>query len=267
MALRSITTPQGTTTYQQVADPTTGTVTAGGGYDAEGQANDWMSQLGREADYSNRAAGPKGSAPGVGVYDPSDTAQKRAEAAQRLADTQAASSRYGVDVQARESAANRAFSQQKFNTIFGQLQGLTNQLGKPVTPGGQSGTGPAINVHGVYSPQDIQQQTNAARAFNDQTYATQMRNFAQGAAGRGFASSSPLIAAMQGQLQGQNLAANADTSREIHQKSLQANADAVLKQQGAQESQFASRQQEDIARRTPIYGQQNALIAALAGLA
>lgn len=168
------------------------------------------------------------------------------------------------------AADAQRFQQQKFNTVWGALSGLMGNMfggGGPFTAGGSSGASPEISVGGVYNPQQIDQQVNAARAKNDATTAGRVRDAQQQMAARGFGSSSPLLAALTGRLQNQNLATNADSEREIRMGAAGQNAEQLLRTQQAREAQFASRQAEDIERRKPYFSTMNSLFASLAGLA
>jgi hypothetical protein len=172
--------------------------------------------------------------------------------------------------QGQEFQATLADRQNRFNTVWGALSGMMGGAfgpGGAFTAGGQSPPSPEISVGGVYNPQQVQQQVNAARAGNDQATASRMRQFTSETTGRGFSPSSPLISAMWGQLQGQNMGANTDAEREIRQGAAGQNAQQLLATQQAREQQFASRQDEDIRRRQPYLQNVNAWISALAGLA
>lgn len=173
-----------------------------------------------------------------------------------------------INAQAAEYPAT--LRNQHFQQLFPLLSNAlssTGSLTNPVTPGGVSATGgPAINAGPVWNPQQIQQQVNASRAQTDAATQTQQRASADQAAGRGFSSQSPLTLALQGQEAGQGLATKAANQNQIQWGAAQGNADQTLKGQQAREQQFASRQNEDIARRQPFFQQQNALISALGGM-
>jgi hypothetical protein len=162
----------------------------------------------------------------------------------------------------------QGFDQQRFqsvwDTVLGQFNNMAGGFGAfGGAPGGQSGQGPEITTKGVYTQPQIDQQVNAAKAGNDAATAARTKAFSADAAGRGFAPNSPLALAMAGRFQNQNLATNADAEREIRQGAGEKNAGLLLKQQQAREQQFASRMDEDIRRRTPMYS----LLGTLAGLA
>lgn len=169
------------------------------------------------------------------------------------------------DLHLQQQAENA--KEQRFNTVWGGLSGLLGRTTNPITIGGDSGTGPEITVGGVYNPQTVNQQVNATRAKNDRSAATKSRDAVADATGRGFGSQSPLLAALQGQIWGQNVATNTEAERAIRQTAAEQNSQQLLSTQQAREAQYASRQQEQIARAQPYFQTQNALIAALAGLA
>lgn len=169
------------------------------------------------------------------------------------------------DLHLQQQAENAKES--RFNTVWGGLSGLLGRTTNPITIGGDSGAGPEISVGGVYTPQMVNQQVNASRAKNDRSAATKARDAVGDATGRGFGSQSPLLAALQGQIWGQNMAANTEGERSIRQTAAEQNSQQLLSTQQAREQQYASRQQEQIARAQPYFQTQNALIAALAGLA
>jgi hypothetical protein len=160
----------------------------------------------------------------------------------------------------------QGFAESKFNTVWGALQGFLNR-NQAMTIGGGSGPGPTINASPIYSPDQIQANVNSARAGNEAKAATQMKGQREALAGRGYGSSSPLLAAMQASMNAGMMNANAEAERGIRQGAAEANAGQVLKGQSARENQFAARQQEQIERAKPYWNQTNALISALAGLA
>lgn len=175
------------------------------------------------------------------------------EHAKKMQDSQIQASLYPAQLQ-----------QGRFNTIMPYLTGALSTLQSSV--GGQSGPSPDITVGPIWSPQQTQQQVNAARGQGDQSTATRIRGMQNQMGARGFGSSSPLAAALQAQYQNQNLATNTSNERQIRQNATQQNASHLFQTQMGREQQFGSRQQEDIERRRTFQSSQNALLAALAGL-
>ena len=85
-------------------------------------------------------------------------------------------------------------------------------------------------------------------------------------AGRGYASNSPLLAALNQQAQGQGLQAKTAAEQQTRQNMAQLNAQQVLQSQQAREAQYAARQQEYLQGQQIAATRQNALLAALAGM-
>lgn len=164
--------------------------------------------------------------------------------------------KYGATVRAGE-----------FNQLFPYLTSQYANLGKEfANAGGQSPPSPEISVGPIWNPQQIQQQVNKSRASTDATTANQQRQDQQSLAGRGFGGNSPLLQLLQSGRQMAGNQANQQAMSQIPYQAAQGNQQAILDSQKARESQFATRQQEDIARRAPIYAQQSSLLQALAGL-
>ncbi len=198
------------------------------------------------------------------IYEEMDRQQESRLAAGRN-QTQLDAARIGADA----ATLGARLQQQRFDTVFPWLQSqIGSFMSNPnfATAGGASGPSPEITVGGVYNPQQIQQQVNASRAHNDQAAQTQMQSQAQQTAGRGFGSNSPLLQALQGQTQANNLATNTDNEREIRMGAAGQNAQHLLGTQQAREQQFSSRQREDIERRKPYWAYQTSLLGALAGM-
>lgn len=168
--------------------------------------------------------------------------------------------------QSQQFESTRAQQQQHYENSYNPLLALLN--GTPAGPTGPAADdGPQINAGGVYSPTQIDQQVNASRAATDAAAASRSRSYANDLTGRGYGGNSPLLMAMQNQLQGQALAQNASSERDIRYQAAGANADQLLKTQQAREGAYASRQTEANQRGQITAQTRNALIAALAGLA
>lgn len=157
---------------------------------------------------------------------------------------------------------------QRFNQIYGLLGGELGRIGSQgyATAGGANGTPPPISTGPVLNDQQIQQQVNQSRASNDAaTQGAQARNTAS-LAGRGFGANSPLAMALNQGLSNNNLATNTSNETNLRLNAAQQNAQQRLNSQQALSNQWAQGNQLDIQRRAPIFAQQNAIIAALAGL-
>lgn len=190
-------------------------------------------------------------------------AQRAMEAQRQAGETQRA--RIG----ARASTAGVRADQDRFNTVFPWLQGQLGQLGSAMfnPVGGQSPPSPDITVGPIWDGSQVQQQVNAARAGGDQATQSRIATMQKQTAGKGFGANSPLAQALGAGMMNQNLATNMDAERGIRWDAAEGNAGHVLKTQQAREQQFASRQEEDIARRRTQMQGYSALVAALSGLA
>lgn len=114
---------------------------------------------------------------------------------------------------------------------FGAALGATGGTGSA-----GSGINPAAQAPGqVWTPQQTQQQINASRAQNDsQTKAGQAQNAAR-LGGQGFGANSPLLAALNNQLAGQNMQTNSANALNTGLQASQMNA-----QQATQAAQIAA---------------------------
>ena len=142
---------------------------------------------------------------------------------------------------------------------------LLPMLKTETTGGGTSYPYPAPNftVGPVWNPQQIQQQTNASRAQADMRAATQSRNMLSGVGARGFSPTSPLIQAMQSNIDSQNLIANSTADREIAWNAAQGNAQHTLAGESAREQAVSQRFGDITAGRAAFT---SALLSALAGI-
>lgn len=174
-----------------------------------------------------------------------------------------------ANIAAQAATLPARLREQNFNQVFPFLKSQLSALGTQgglARAGGQSGPSPEISVGPVLNDQQIQQQVNATRASNDATAANQTVQDQRDAGGRGFASNSPLLAMLNAGRQMSANQANTQAEQGLRLNAAQQNAGHILDTQQAREQQFASRQQEDIQRRVPVFAQQNALIAALSGI-
>lgn len=154
--------------------------------------------------------------------------------------------------------------QDRFNAVFPGLMGQFNNQSERV--GGSNAPLPEITVGPVYTPQQTQEQVNKGRATNDQqTQQTQLRT-QQELAGKGFGATSPLLAALQSQQGMAGMQANSELERGIRFDTAKDNAQQLLSTQQARQGQWAQNEDADIRRRQVAGQQQNALLAALAGL-
>ena len=210
--------------------------------------------------YMGGASTVSGSDPGQSIWTPSGFGGSMGHTGKRDWDNSAAINA-GAQAYATDEKAAR------FGQIFPWLTGQLGGLGAMSRTGGQSPPSPEITVGGVWNPQQTQQRVNAARAQNDQSLATQQRGNAEKLSAGGFGGNSPMLAALQGQAASANRATNTTSEREIRNTAAEQNAGHLLNTQKAREAQFASRQQEDIERRKPIYQLYSSLFGSIAGLA
>lgn len=201
------------------------------------------------------------------------------EAMGQLGATQAGENyRAQLAADAQKYAAN--LHAQQFNKLFGTLSGALGNFGGG---GGGNGSGamyggggfagfpaavpsPTISVGPVYTPQQIQQQVNAARAHNDTQLGTQLKQQQGEMANRGFAQGSPLQQALANQSQIANMVSNTQAGTQIPWEAAQANANQVLSTQQARESQYATRQKEVIEKANAQNQYRGGLLSALASL-
>jgi hypothetical protein len=151
-----------------------------------------------------------------------------------------------------------------FDQIFGAL---TGQLGNMANAGGQNTPAPTISTGGVLNPQQIQQQVNTGRAATDAATGSRIATSNASLAGRGFGANSPLAQALGQGYQNQGLAANTAQETQTRLGAAEMNAKQRLAGQSALSNQWYQGNQTDIERRKPYFQTQNALIAALGGMA
>jgi hypothetical protein len=169
------------------------------------------------------------------------------------------------------------FKNKVFGAISPLLTGLVgdgSQQGNFGQIGGSNTPLPTLPNSFVYSPDQIQQQVNSARAQGDQGAASQKQQIAGDLAGRGFSMKSPLAMALNlGADTGARMS-NADQEREIRFGASGANAKQALGVGQLANQQWNDYNQADIARRKTqvesILGSQRnvaSLLSILAGLA
>lgn len=230
-------------------------------------------QTDRETASQQRIAGMNNS---TQRYQTDRTTDQR----QRESELQSALQREGFTLQDRLNERTveaqklpSILEQGRFDRIFpilsGQLASL-NGGGGDYSAGyrgdGPVGQQPAISDAPVYTDAQTQEQVNAQRAANDQTAAGQAARMRANLAGRGYGANSPLAQLLGQNFMSQALGASAANERETRLGAAGANAAQVLKAQQARESQYASRQAEDIERNKTSQSNRNALMSALVGL-
>jgi hypothetical protein len=198
--------------------------------------------------------------------------------------------------------AQLGFKEDVFGKVFPWFQGMMNGFAGGMGgaggfggAGGGSGFGAALGATGgtgsagsginpaamapttVMTPQMIQQQINASRAQNDsQTKAGQAQNAAK-LGGQGFGSGSPLLAALNNQMAGQNMQTNSANALNTQLSGAQMNAQqatqaaqiaAGLQQSAGNNaaSNYSANLQAQSAARQTQASQFNALLSALSGI-
>lgn len=178
----------------------------------------------------------------------------------------AETTRRGQDLQFQASMAPINWARERFNSVFPVFQqALEGGFGSERVGGTNTPT-PGITVGGVYSPQQIDQQVNAAKASSASDAATQKRMVEQQAGARGMSSRSPLVAALSGGIDAARMVGDADAERGIRFDAAGANAKQQLATETQRANVWAQNNQLDINRRQAIANQQNQLLAALAGI-
>jgi hypothetical protein len=196
----------------------------------------------------------------------------QAAASEKNAQTQAAAQEQAAQTSAAPNLLSAQNTQSRFNTVFpyvsGQISSLQNQLGGQSGQqggGGQAGA-PKIDASPVWTPSQVQGQVNSQVAGNDAQTAGNIRQNAQGLAGRGFGGRSPLLSELTAQAQGQGMQANNQVRQAVPFNAAQGNAQQLLAGQQAQQGQYQSGQENTIARQQIAAQQQSALLSALSNL-
>jgi hypothetical protein len=174
--------------------------------------------------------------------------------------------RRGQDLQFQLGMAPLDFAKQKFSTLLPMLQSQLGSAGAGLV-GGANTPQPAVTAGGVFTPDQIQQNVNAARAGVDQQTATSQRQNATKLAGQGFGGKSPLLAALNQQAANAGMIAGADQERQIRSGAAEQNATHQLAGQTLQEAQWKDFNDADIRRRQAAQQGQNSILSILASLA
>lgn len=210
-----------------------------------------------------------GGGGGYGQFDWGKTQQgySQAQAAQRAL---SAGQNTAQEQEAQTAAAPGLLTaqnrQSRFNSVFpyvtGQISALSNQLGAP----GSAGQAPKIDASPIWTPSQIQGQVNSQVAGNDAQTAGNIRQNAQGLAGRGFGGRSPLLSELTAQSQGQGMQANNQVRQAVPFNAAQGNAQQLLAGQQAQQGQFQSGEENQIQRQQIAAQQRSALLSTLSSL-
>lgn len=176
----------------------------------------------------------------------------------------------------RIASQDRAFQQQKFNTLFELLSGQLGDSGTdpqagPATQGPyvpiSVSKGPDIATDPVFGSHMIQQMKNEARARAAAQADTAIRSAGNRAAAQGFAGESPLLQALQANLGFQGRALGEQEAFAAAREAAAANADQILRSQMASNAAHTDYERNRIASFQAATGARNAVLAMLAGLA
>jgi hypothetical protein len=133
-------------------------------------------------------------------------------------------------------------------------------------PGGTNTPKPGITVGGVYSPDQLQTQVNLARGQGDQNAATQVAAAKNQMAGRGMSTGSPLMMALQNQIQAANNQTNAGNETQLRTNAAEANAKQQTSSEGLRNTQWQQDNALDIERRRQQAAASQSYMSILAGL-
>ncbi len=154
-----------------------------------------------------------------------------------------------------------------FGTISPLLQNLMGNQGPGGTVGGQNPGVPQVDAGPIWSPQQVNQQVNSAKANNAQAADTQSKAAQTKLSAQGFGSKSPLLAALEGNIGQAKMGADADAERGIRWDAAGGNAGHVLKGQMANQGAAIAFNDADIKRRQSNNQYTTSLLSVLGGLA
>lgn len=159
------------------------------------------------------------------------------------------------------------FAQQKFNTVMPLISGLMGGVRANMGGGGAMAPQPSMGSGDIWTQAQIDQQVNAAKAGNAQQASTASHNAARQTAGRGFGANSPLLAALQGQIQMGQMGTDADAERGIRLDSAKANAQNRLATGSLAEQKWLDAQDQNLRRQQLAFSGPASLLGALSGFA
>lgn len=184
--------------------------------------------------------------------------------------------------QGQQNAAERAnqlsiasmpwdFKRQVFGTVSPLLQGLIGGAGTPGGAGAFSQGGPVPPPPGasheeVWSPDQVQQQVNSQRSQSAQQAGTQQRENARSTAARGFGSNSPLLAALNGQVDSSRMEGDAQAALDTRLNASKLNADQGIARDKVNSANYAAQVDAQSRQRQANLNYTSSLVAALAGM-
>lgn len=154
--------------------------------------------------------------------------------------------------------------------VFGTISPLLQQLMGGQSPGGlvggQNPATPQVDASPIWSPRQIDQQVNAAKANNAQSADTMTRQAQTKLSAQGFGSKSPLLAALEGNIGQARMAQDAEADRGIRWDAASGNAGHVLKGQMANQNAAVAFNDADIKRRQSNNQYATSLLSILGGM-
>ena len=194
-----------------------------------------------------------------------------------LADQQNETARFGIEQNYKAAELPVNLRREVFYNTLPFISKMFDGYGGGTTGsfglvGGSNTQQPNLPDNFVYSPDQIQQQVNSARAQGDQGAESQKRKMSGELAGRGFGSKSPLAMALAQAADSTARMSNADQEREIRFDAAGANANQALEVGTLAQNAWTNWNNADIERRKTqinalLGNQQNMaqLISALGG--
>lgn len=245
---------------------------AGQNYAADREANTSL-QLGQ----INADVGRRGQdfslASAMRGYDVTEAGDRlRSEDTRRGQDVTSETSRRGQDLDFQAAMAPIDWQRERFNQVFPLFTGVMRDFGTfgPGGPGDDTGMWrgppPSVTTGDMFTPDQTQQQVNAAYARNAAMADTQRRRTAESAGARGMSGTSPLLAALSAGAGASQMAADSEAAREIRLSAAKENAQHRLASETARDRGYVDWNNAMTARRNIASQQQNALLMALAGM-
>jgi hypothetical protein len=159
------------------------------------------------------------------------------------------------------------YRRQVFGTISPLLQGLLGGAGGSMRAGGTPGEPPPPTTNAtVWDAGQIQSQINDQKATSAQAASTQERANAARVAGSGFGSNSPLLMALNNNVQSARMAGDSAAELATSLGASEANARLGVEQARTNAQNYATQTDAITRQRQSQLGYQSSLVAALAGM-
>lgn len=153
-----------------------------------------------------------------------------------------------------------------FNQVSPLLTGLVGNAGNGDRVGGTNSPPPDITRGGIWSPQQVDEQVNAAKSANAANADRTTRGNATSLAAQGFGSRSPLLAALNASTQMQRAGADATADRETRWNAAEGNAQQTTRTDQLAVDRWDRTEKNDIARRQAANNYTSSLASILASL-